>query len=282
MKIAVLSDIHANYVALQTVTDHISGWKPDGVIVAGDVVNRGPRPRDCLDFIMKMENSRGWLTIRGNHEDYVISQANGTGLHSGPVFDTHLASYWTYRQLGKDIIPLSRMPFQQSLYTNSGGEARFVHASMRGKRDGIYSQTSDQSLRMQIGHPPALFCVGHTHRPLIRMINGTLVVNAGSAGLPFDGDQRASYAQITLRRGKWRAQIVRVPYDLMAAERDFYSTGYLEDGGALTRLVLRELRQARSQLYQWSTQYQKHTLSGRISVKRSVREFLSQQGVTFD
>jgi predicted phosphodiesterase len=280
MKIAVLSDVHANYQALMAVDDHISMWNADHVIVAGDLVNRGPRPKECLAFVQEKTRTQGWLTVRGNHEDYVIGQSNGSGLHGGPVFETHRASYWTYLQLDGDILPLSRMPFKQSLVTSSGEEARFVHASMRGKRDGIYPETRDRALQLQIGPPPALFCVGHTHRPLIRSLNGTLVVNAGSAGLPFDRDQRVAYAQITWSNGGWRARIVRLEYDLKAAEQDFHSTGYLENGGPLTRLVLRELRLARSQLYQWSCQYQQHTLSGQISMDWSVREFLSQQGLS--
>jgi len=42
MKLAVLADIHGNYRALETVIDHIQTWHPDQVLVAGDIVNRGP------------------------------------------------------------------------------------------------------------------------------------------------------------------------------------------------------------------------------------------------
>ena len=49
MKIAVLSDIHGNFVALQAVFEHIEAWRPDHTIVAGDIVNRGPRSKDCLE-----------------------------------------------------------------------------------------------------------------------------------------------------------------------------------------------------------------------------------------
>ena len=75
MKIAVLADIHANYIALQTVAYHVDAWRPDYVIVAGDVVNRGPRPQECLEFILEKQLAKDWRLIRGNHEDYVIEQA---------------------------------------------------------------------------------------------------------------------------------------------------------------------------------------------------------------
>ncbi|HEX7974983.1 MAG TPA: metallophosphoesterase, partial [Anaerolineales bacterium] len=72
MKLAVLADIHANYVALQAVAAHIQAWQPDAVIVAGDVINRGPRPAECLHFVLEKEKTEGWRLVRGNHEDYVI------------------------------------------------------------------------------------------------------------------------------------------------------------------------------------------------------------------
>ena len=51
MKIALLADIHANFSALQTVSADIETWQPDLVIVAGDLVNRGPKPKECLEFV---------------------------------------------------------------------------------------------------------------------------------------------------------------------------------------------------------------------------------------
>jgi predicted phosphodiesterase len=50
MKIAVLADIHSNFVALQSAVEHLARWQPDRVILAGDLVNRGPRPAECLEF----------------------------------------------------------------------------------------------------------------------------------------------------------------------------------------------------------------------------------------
>jgi hypothetical protein len=174
------------------------------------------------------------------------------------------------------------MPSLQQLYGSDGGEVRIVHASMRGNRDGIYPETPDDELKLQIGKPPALFCVAHTHRPLIRSIGRTLVVNAGSVGLPFDGDRRLSYAQLTNIRGDWKAKIIRLDYDLIAAENDFYLTGYIEDAGPLTKLVLIELKYACSQLYNWSRLYQQQALNGEISMQWSVEEYLANQGYIHD
>lgn len=282
MRVAVLSDIHANFVALQAVSEHIRSWRADVVVMAGDLVNRGPRPAECLDFVLEMQATQGWRMVRGNHEDYVISRADPGVDERDPAFEVHRASYWTYEQLGKDVSPLQSMPFQQSIFGPDGSELRVVHASMRNNRDGIYPETSDRELSRKLipkgnsRRPPAALVAGHTHRPLVRRLNGSLVVNAGSVGLPFDRDPRPSYAQISFENGKWRARIVRVEYDLAAAEHDFILNNYFSGGGPLVRLVHIELLEARSQLYQWSVRYQEQALRGEISMAESVELFLNR------
>jgi predicted phosphodiesterase len=277
MKIAVIADVHANFVALQAITAHVEAWQPDLVIVAGDLVNRGPRPLECLRLVQAKVATDGWLWVRGNHEEYVIEQADPDFLRQGPVAEVHRGSFWTYQQLGEDVASLETMPFDLRLHDPGGGDVRVTHASLRGLRDGIYPWTDDADLEQKIGPPPALFLVGHTHIPLIRRLNGTLVVNAGSSGLPFDGDTRPTYACCTWKRGEWQAEIIRVEYDFALAEHDFHATGFLENAGPLAELVLRELQMAHSQLGEWVNLYQRRAMAGEISVRQSVAEFLKKR-----
>lgn len=317
MKIAVLSDIHANYVALQTVSNDVDQWQPDMVIVAGDLVNRGPRPRECLEFVHQRIQDQNWFWLRGNHEDYVIGQAQEVGKVDKSASEVHRASRWTLERLNGHLdrdeilmdnqsqagppLPdnldlLKNMPYQINLLDPDGKQASFVHASRKGIREGIYPETSDEALSEKMfaplpsgeeekiqwispcnrQEPLSLFAVGHTHRPLIRQLSGTLVVNAGSAGLPFDRDTRPSYACLTHHRGQWQAEIRRCEYDLHQAEKDFFTSGYLDEGGPLVKLVLIELRTAQSQLYHWAIRYQERALKGEISMGESVDQYLSR------
>jgi predicted phosphodiesterase len=278
MKIAVLSDPHANYPGLLAVADHIERWQPDVVVVAGDSVNRGPRPAECWQFIQNMQRERGWMTVLGNHEEYVISQSKPDMPRSGPRFEMMRSSFWTYEKLGCDVSALEAMPRVIELTSPDETTVRITHGSMLGTRDGVYVTTPDGDLRDKIGQPmPGLFIVGHTHQPLVRSLNGTLVVNAGSAGLPFDGDWRLSYAQLTWAHGVWRAQIVRLDYDRAQAEQDFAESGFLDEGGALTRLMLRELQIASGQIYSWLKEFEAPVLNGELTIEQSVNLFLQRQ-----
>ena len=280
MKIAILGDIHANLVAFQAVIEQVEAWGPDRVLLAGDLVNRGPRPAECLALFHQLQAENAWETVRGNHEEYVISQANPRHRNSPSEAAVHQATIWTYQKLGCDVSALQAMPLQHSLSAPDGSELRLTHGSMAGLRVGIYPFTTRHELRDLIQPAPAVLCVGHTHRALIRQVDDTLVVNAGSVGLPFDGDTRTGYAQLTWTKTTgWQASLVRFSYDLEQAHRDFEHTGYQEDGGPLVRLVEIELQTASSQLYNWAVRYQNLALEGRISMAESVARHIADDSL---
>lgn len=276
MRIAVIADIHGNLYAMQALIHEIDSWKPDRVIVLGDVVNRGPRPKECLEIILERAEKDGWLLVRGNHEDYVIDLACSNGDVSPFYNEVHQATKWTLEKLDFDVSSLISMPPSQELNDPAGNLTIFTHASQRGNRDGIYPETTDDELREQIDGNASLFCVGHTHRPLIRKIDNTKVINVGSAGLPFDGDTHPSYGRVEWLDNQWIAEISRFEYDIDAARRDFFNSGYWSEAGPLVRLVLIELEQARSMLYYWATRYQKLAIEGKISMAASVDAILHE------
>ncbi|MFN8455913.1 MAG: metallophosphoesterase family protein [Anaerolineae bacterium] len=279
MRIAVLADIHSNLVALQTITEHIEAWQPDHVIVAGDIVNRGPRPLECLRFVQDKARTAGWQVIKGNHEDYVIGLAQPGTPYNGPFYETHRSTFWTYQQVKEHVSYLAALPDDQNLIGPDGRLITITHASMRHNRDGIHPFTSDSELCQKIERSAALFCVGHTHTPLIRRLNGTLVVNVGAVGLPFDGDSRACYGQMCWQRRCWSAEIIRLVYDRRQAEQDFFDSGFMSDSGGLAPLILDEFRTARSHLFQWTADYQAQVLAGQMSVEDSAREYMRRKRI---
>lgn len=279
MKIAVLSDIHGNLPALHAVVDHVDAWSPDLVIVDGDIVNRGPRSLECLRFVLARQEDDGWRLIKGNHEDYVIACSKPDSPQSGPEYDLWQFAHWSYQQLDQDVTSLLAMADQFSMNVGRDNEFRAVHASMRNNRDGIYTQSSDSELSEQIAPPPKVFVTAHTHRPLIRSIGGSLVVNVGAVGAPFDQDNRASYGQFVHGSGGWQADIVRIEYDREQTERDYVDSGFLEGAGPLAQLMLVELRRAGGLIYRWADKYQDAVLAGSICIEESVREMLAADDI---
>lgn len=277
MKIAVLADIHANLAALHVAVADIEAWSPDMVVVAGDMVNRGPLSRACLELCLQLGAERGWRVIQGNHEGYVIKYDRE---HRRPEFPAHgphreinrMIAY-THAQLS-DLVPaMARLP--DRLFLDVGGEAFTVyHASVRHNRDGVLRRAGDRELRDQIDRAAAVFCIGHTHMPFVHHVDQTLVVNVGSVGLPFDGDPRPAYARLTRRRAGWHAEIVRLAYDIAQAERDYRESGMLDAVGPMGAIMLRELLTGQSLLFDFVPLYYQRIVSGALSVEAAVAEFL--------
>ncbi len=284
MKVAVISDIHANLAALEAVLEDVDRWQPDVVVVNGDVINRGPQPRECWALIWERAQRAGWHLTIGNHEQYVLEHADARIPKQTPRFQIYYLAYWTYLRVKDVIEDIRALPFDVQIPLDSGqqGDVLYItHASPRHTRDGLYPDMSNEDILARMPTSVAAMCVAHTHRAFVRWLEGRVVVNAGAVGLPFDGDSRASYARCVCHRGHWNASIVRVPYDRKATERAFATTGFLDEAGPMAHLVLVELREARSQLYQWTVQYQQAVLEGELTLEESVRRFLAEEGIAY-
>lgn len=271
MKIAILSDIHGNYPALEAVAADVARWRPDVTVVNGDVINRGPLSRRCWTFV----RDQNWRLVGGNHEAYVALWEGPDRPWRGRQLEVHRTSFWTYRQLNGAAAALADLPSSVSLHGPDGSEVRVTHGSMEGNRDGIYPVTDDAQLRQQIAPAPAVFCTAHTHRPFVRHVGDALVVNSGSVGASFDGDPRACYVRLVWRSGRWRATLVRLRYDRVQMARDFWESGFLQEGGPLAHIFYHEWRDARPMVNCWSRRYEAAVLEEKIDLETSVSIFLA-------
>jgi hypothetical protein len=153
-----------------------------------------------------------------------------------------------------------------------------THGTLAGNRDGISASVRDEDLLGRLPEGVALFVTAHTHKPLQRIVNGIHVLNVGSVGSPFDGDPRGSYGQLEYGRGRWRARVVRLPYDRHRTERDFLESGFIDEGGPLARIVYEEWRRARLLMPTWHERYRPAVQAGTLSLERAVWELLQSIG----
>src|SRR5690606_27805253 len=157
-----------------------------------------------------------------------------------------------------------------------GSSVHITHGSRLGNRDGISARTQDEELPAKLGKPRDLFVGSHTHKPLLRRFNGTLVVNTGSVGQPMDDDPRAAYGRLALQGGRWHAEIARVTYDKARAERDFVDSGFLAEAGPMARLIYLELQQSHAHLGPWRGRYLDAIKRREIGVADAVEEYLGK------
>lgn len=273
MKLAVISDVHGNLPALEVVLDDIERWRPDQLIVNGDLVSRGPYSLACLRLLQRRQPHARFL--RGNHETFVLECASHEHADAAPGHVLRRFAYWTCAQLGEAVQELRHWDDHYDRTDLHGGASLHVtHGSRLGNRDGLKPETDERELQRKLGARRDLFVGSHTHRPMLRHVAGTLVANTGSVGQPFDGDPRAAYGRFVLQDGDWQAQIVRVRYDKAQAEQDFIDSGFLEQCGPIAHLIFQEHRHNRMLVGTWMGRYAEGVAAGEFDAEQAVNEYL--------
>jgi len=278
MKVAAFSDVQANLPALEETIEQIRAWDPDLVVMAGDLINRGPDSRGCLELFAAQQRQHGWLAVNGNHEEWVLRCGRQAPRSDGERA-VRAFTDWAWAQI-EPCAKLLEGWADHLTFHPPGADAwvHVTHGTMVSNRDGISPNVTDESLVGKLPAEIALFVTGHTHRPHQRRTQGIDIVNVGSAGSSFDGDPRASYARLMWHGGRWHTEIVRFDYDLERAARDFEESGFL-DQSALARLVYLEWQRAEMLIGGWRERYEPAVMAGHISMEQSVTDYLADRGL---
>jgi predicted phosphodiesterase len=219
-RVAVLSDIHGNAVALEAVRGAIRSARPDVVAVAGDHVLNGPEPAAAVDALREME-SDGAMIISGNTDIAVadFDYAAAFPWMTDGVPDTfRAAAEWAHDALGDERVAwLRRLPAERRVHAEDGTMILVCHASP-GSQTAGFDQVLETTVTLErVARTEARVIVcGHTHLPEVRDLGWKLIVNDGSAGYVFDGDPTASWALLDLVDGEVTTEIKRTTFDVLA------------------------------------------------------------------
>jgi predicted phosphodiesterase len=227
MRVAILSDIHGNAMALDAVLADVAAGGPfDEVVIAGDLVWSGPRPREVVDRLLEI----GATMIRGNTDAFFDTATDETPEGKEPSrFAAHFG--WMSEQLGPERVAFLRtLPFSRRISPAAGHDLLIVHANPRDLDQPILARAAEadlDELLLENGQEPSWRCLafGHVHTPFIRTWRGRLLVNVSSVGLPMDGDPRAAYAVLTWDGREWSAKHRRVPYQAAVVAREMRTVG---------------------------------------------------------
>ena len=204
MTVALLSDIHANLVALEAVLADLPSV--EAIWVMGDTVGYGPDPADTLALLRE----RGATLVAGNH-DRAVATGQGLELFNSAARAAAVRHRAWLAAADRDALaalPLTLEP--------ADGYA-ICHGS---PRDPLWEYVFDARTAAfaMAGMVATRCCVGHTHVPAtFRTRHGKVMINPGSVGQPRDGDPRAAYA--LLDPAGETVDFRRVEYDIDETQR---------------------------------------------------------------
>ena len=250
-RLAVLADVHGNMPALEAVIEDIESHGVDEVLVGGDLVGRGPEG----SLVTRRIRELGWPSIRGNHEEYVLTFRKGEVPADWLEAKEWAAARWMADELSDDDAAfLEKLPF--SMTSHETPNVRLVHGSPVATNDGIGPWTSAGEMEAHVNSiRESLLVCGHTHRPLDRQFSSGRIVNVGSVGLPFNQDRRAQYALFDIDNETVDVEFRQVEYDFDEILAIYESSGFLAAGGVTAVLLKLELKRAEPYLVpflQWA------------------------------
>jgi predicted phosphodiesterase len=228
MRVAVISDVHANFHALEAVLEQIDAEQVDAVWCLGDVVGYGPLPNECCDVVRE----RSDLCLVGNHDLVAIGRINVGDFND----EAAAAARWT-----SQVLTDTSRAFLESL--EPLGTAEGVDLYHASARDPVWEYVlTDEAAEatFDLAAEPVVL-VGHSHVALAITqtdggvagglapggtdveLDGRWLLNPGSVGQPRDGDPRAAWLLLDLER--MLAAFQRVPYSIEQTQDEMRERG---------------------------------------------------------
>lgn len=228
MRLALISDIHANAPALDAVLRDIAA-RP-GIAATyhlGDLVGYAPWPDEVVATLRR----EGIAGVAGNYDSTVATDYKHCGCrYEDPRQEelSHLSYAWTRAHVSAETRRyLNSLPFRIDIRPLGGHVAGPAIVLLHGNQvlNTVYvteDRPDDFLAKMGVGvgaRSGDVVCFGHTHLPWHRVVDGVHFVNTGSVGRPKDGDWRAGYAVLDVDGKNVSVDFVRVEYDVELAAR---------------------------------------------------------------
>jgi predicted phosphodiesterase len=223
MKLAVLGDIHGNYVALQACLAVAEQARVDGFVFLGDFVTDCPYPQKTMDLVYDCQLRYPCWCIRGNREEYLLRhQACPTGWKYSSNSGSLLYTFESLRP--EDLAFFASLPATATIELEPYPALTLCHGSPHDSRQWLLPDTELSRDVLENLQTPYLLCA-HTHRPMRFELSGKTLINCGSVGVPTNGQTMAQFALLEATDLEWQSQIVSVPYDIDQIVADFASSG---------------------------------------------------------
>ncbi|MFC6590971.1 metallophosphoesterase family protein [Deinococcus lacus] len=215
MKLAFLSDIHANIHALLAAKRYLDMQGAEQVVVVGDLVGYGANPGAVIDFVQQ----QGWPAALGSSDMRVALSLAGERSRSGV---SGQVLEWT-----KGMLLPEQLEFLRGLPTGGRlrtpvGRVRYFHGSPHDPEGRVNLMGSDDELRALLAeYPSKVTVVGGSHVPFVRRVDDSLLIDPGSVGLTLNHEPGADVVIVECVSGREPlVSMHKVEYDVTSAAFD--------------------------------------------------------------
>ena len=206
-KTAIISDVHGNLPALESVLEQIDKLKCDRIISLGDVSGYYCMVNECIDIF----RHRGIINLLGNHDAYLINNID--------CLRSHTVNYCINYQ--RKIISDDNLRYLKESCATWDQDG--ISARHGGWHDPLEEYVNEFDFGGIISRKEIIYCSGHTHIQKMSRRGVNLYFNPGSVGQPRDRDKRAGFAVV---EADMRVSLYRVDYDIDRIMSEMKACGF--------------------------------------------------------
>ena len=281
MRLAVISDIHGNYKALEAFIDYIKDLKSkgsgvDAILCLGDYFTDGPDPVRVMSLLRDMEKGYPCHFVLGNREEYLLD--NRKNPQGWKVSSPNGLLYFVDQRLNEEILEfMSNLPKIQKLTFEGAADITICHSAPSNTRANFMEDPGLHAQCMKYLDTSYLVA-GHTHRQEVTKLYGKTYVNPGALGLAIDGvGKHAPFAIMESdAKGQWQTKLFSIPYDVEGYLNDMEKSGLLETGCVLARATRKTLLTGINYFFKVIIEVRRRTGLPTYSVPESVWEEVAE------
>jgi predicted phosphodiesterase len=220
MILGLISDVHANVLALEAVLDELKRQGAESVLCLGDLVGYGPSPNETLELLQK---EKVLCTLGAADEQIAFDFARNVRPRVG-VADEILT--WTHSVIEPEHVAfLRRLPAQLRLNTPQGRLRAFHRTVGSFHRLNLSGQSSHDLTQLLQEQRCKVLTVGSSHVPYYRKLTEGWIIDPGSVGLSLNGEPGADYALLKFGNAGLEVTMNKVEYDFAAVAFDIVAWG---------------------------------------------------------
>ncbi len=232
-RIALISDIHSNYIALEVLYEELKKEFVHGIIFLGDYLTDCPYPMKTIEILDAMQREYDCYFIRGNREDYLLDYYFNKPDWSSPSGRGSIK--YTYDNINEDILKwFNNMPL-----TLDGIEALYCHGSPGSNIELLHFHKPETPEWLK--EVKNNIVCGHTHVQGIFKAHGYSIINPGSVGVALGEGKSGNYAILEINGVDITADFKSFKYDYKKLYDIFLETNLFEIGGYFTRAIYRNI-----------------------------------------
>lgn len=225
MEVAVLSDIHGNYVALETCVNYALERGIENFIFLGDYLGELAYPQKTMRFLYGLkEKYRCWF-IKGNKETYWLKYNKAWKEKDS----TTGALYYTYHNLTQQDFDFFGQLSEKAVFSlQMLPTITLCHGSPNKVNEDL-KPDDENTFSIMDKNPTNYILCGHTHRQYEIKHNKKVLWNPGSVGMPLDSGGKSQFLILhPIAESSWKSELLSLDYDVDKVIDDLHTSGLYE------------------------------------------------------